>query len=728
MSPLLDPASYAASAASIPFVIAAVALGMVLAYATFMRGAPELRVPVLVFAGGLLPFVLGSGLAVAAPSDEAAVAFYRVAVAPVPLATSGGMAFQLAMAKQLRGRRWLVWLAAGVSLSFLLVGWLTPLAVDAVVVTPSGLRFFSPGPVVAPAATVIAALAISGTVLAVQALRVETSALRRRQLGAGIIALGVAFVGLVDVFLAYGVGWAPVSWLFVAVGALLMLRSILIDDLLRARAVDARAPTALAATLLTAGVAWLVTVRLLPDLPAALAPLPVVGAVLAARVAVGLGARMWNIRPVGEGPLDRLAAQYAARIHQVTTVDEVAARTTEVLDLGLGAEAELILPARDDWSWQRTDGSSLDDEATPDPLLVPWLTERRRPLWRDELDGLGLDDLLPSLERLIAAHRAQLVVPLVARDDLVGLLVIRERASGRALRRGELRLVEIVAERLAPALQFVRVAGEVEARTELAREVELAAAVQTAFVPGAEPIHTPSARVMGSWQPTSRCGGDWWGCYALPDGRALVIIGDVTGSGVAAAMVTAAAKGACDVAVRIMGAGFDLGALLVHLDGAVRRVGAGRFHLTCFAAIIDAARGEVQFANAGHVVPYVCRPAPDARGGEITLSALVARGNPLGAGTAPVTRTATRPIAAGDVVVWYTDGLVESRGLDGNQFGDRRLQRALRRLDPARLDPGSVHACLAAELAAHLGGLSPGDDMTLVVAQIAAPPAPVTVP
>ncbi|HMQ28151.1 MAG TPA: SpoIIE family protein phosphatase, partial [Acidimicrobiales bacterium] len=187
--------------------------------------------------------------------------------------------------------------------------------------------------------------------------------------------------------------------------------------------------------------------------------------------------------------------------------------------------------------------------------------------------------------------------------------------------------------------QFVRVAGEVEARTELAREVELAAAVQTAFVPGAEPIHTPSARVMGSWQPTSRCGGDWWGCYALPDGRALVIIGDVTGSGVAAAMVTAAAKGACDVAVRIMGAGFDLGALLVHLDGAVRRVGAGRFHLTCFAAIIDAARGEVQFANAGHVVPYVCRPLPDARGGEITLSALVARGNPLGAGTAPVTRT-----------------------------------------------------------------------------------------
>jgi sigma-B regulation protein RsbU (phosphoserine phosphatase) len=166
-----------------------------------------------------------------------------------------------------------------------------------------------------------------------------------------------------------------------------------------------------------------------------------------------------------------------------------------------------------------------------------------------------------------------------------------------------------------------------------------------------------------------------------------------------------------------MGDGFDLAALLGNLDGAVRRVGAGRFHLTCFAAIVDPAAGEVRFANAGHVVPYVCR----ATAGQIALNALVARGNPLGAGTAPLTRAATRSIEPGDVIVWYTDGLVESRGADGNLFGDRRLQRALRRLDPERLDPTSVHAFLAAELAAHLGGLPPGDDMTLVVARVEAP-------
>ncbi len=713
--------SYAADGSSIPFVIAAVALGMVVTYALFMRGAPQLRVPVLVYTICLLPFVIGCGLAVAAPTDEAAVAFFRVAVSPVPLATAGGMSFQLALAQQLSARRWLVGLALLVGVGFLVLGLTTTLAVDAIIVTPSGLRFFSPGPLVAPASMAIAILSSLGTLIAIRAYRVETSIVRRRQLASGILALSIAFVGLVDVLLAFGLGWAPVSWLFVATSSLLMLRSILIDDLLRARAVDTRAPMALAAGLVAAAVGWLVSLRLLPDLDGWAAALPALGAVLAARLAVGLGARVWTIRPGGEGPLDRLAAQYASRIHQVGNVEEIAQRTAEVIDLGLGAKAELMVPARDDWSWQKGDGLPVPDDATPDPLLVPWLGNHRKPIWLGELDGLGLADLRPALEKLLAALGAQILVPLVARDDLVGLLVIHERPSGRAFRRGEQRLIGIVAERLAPALQFVRVASEVAARAEVAREVELAAAVQTGFVPRPEPIFTRAIQVLGTWQPTSRCGGDWWGCYALPDNRALVVIGDVTGSGVAAAMVTAAAKGACDVAVRVMGDRFDLAALLGNLDGAVRRVGAGRFHLTCFAAIVDPAAGEVRFANAGHVVPYVCRAVADAKGTTINLNALVARGNPLGAGSAPVTRAAARAIAPGDVIVWYTDGLVECRGADGNQFGDRRLQRALRRLDPARLDPPSVHAFLAAELAAHLGGLPPGDDMTLVVARIEAP-------
>jgi sigma-B regulation protein RsbU (phosphoserine phosphatase) len=200
-------------------------------------------------------------------------------------------------------------------------------------------------------------------------------------------------------------------------------------------------------------------------------------------------------------------------------------------------------------------------------------------------------------------------------------------------------------------------------------------------------------------------------------------------------MVTAAAKGCCDVAVRLMADKFDLAQLFFHLDAAIRQVGAGRFHMTCFASIVDPVAGQIRFANAGHLAPYLCRPRvapapgssprPEGTPG-MDLHALVARGNPLGAGTEQVTRSATRAIAPGDVLVWYTDGVIEGRDAEGKQFGDRRLQRVLRRLDPDHLDPSHVHSMVAAELSEFLAGLPAGDDMTLVVARVGTATPPVS--
>jgi sigma-B regulation protein RsbU (phosphoserine phosphatase) len=122
------------------------------------------------------------------------------------------------------------------------------------------------------------------------------------------------------------------------------------------------------------------------------------------------------------------------------------------------------------------------------------------------------------------------------------------------------------------------------------------------------------------------------------------------------------------------------------------------------------------FANAGHTVPYLLR----AKGGpELELLALVARGNPLGAGATPTTKTAQKKLEPGDVLVWYTDGLVECLDLEGKQFGDRRMQRLLRKLDPARLDPASIHDAVASATAAHRAGRKHDDDMTLLVATVA---------
>ena len=106
MSPLFVADSYVLGLVSLPFAVAAIALGAVLVYALVMRGAPHLRAPMIVFTAGLLPYVVGFGLAETAPTEEAAIAFFRVGTVFVPLASTGALVFELALAEKLRQRRW----------------------------------------------------------------------------------------------------------------------------------------------------------------------------------------------------------------------------------------------------------------------------------------------------------------------------------------------------------------------------------------------------------------------------------------------------------------------------------------------------------------------------------------------------------------------------------------------------------------------------------------------
>jgi serine phosphatase RsbU (regulator of sigma subunit) len=251
---------------------------------------------------------------------------------------------------------------------------------------------------------------------------------------------------------------------------------------------------------------------------------------------------------------------------------------------------------------------------------------------------------------------------------------------------------------------------------EVKQQMELALAVQRAFVPRGELIDYGAVRVSGLWAPASRCGGDWWWAHALSGGRVLVLIGDVTGHGLSAAMVTAAAKGCYDVAQKLMGDALDVVEVLLLLDGAVRAVGGESYHMTCFAALLDPGAGQVTYANAGHVVPYLCR----VQDGEVDLGVLAARGMPLGAGNVARYRAHTRELLPGDTLVWYTDGLVESVDRNGRQFGDRRLQRLLRKIDHTTTDVGGVREHIVRATLAFLGGQRADDDITLVVARVEA--------
>ncbi len=703
--------SYEPHLLSVPFALAPTAMLIVLAYAAVMRGAPYLRGWLLAHCACLLPYATMMTLSPSIVDEEVAHRLFKIAGAFIPLAAATGAGFQLTLIRRYRRYRVLVWLAVASTAAWVLIGLTTDAVISGVRWLDAGLWYADAGPWVWLALVHTIAVSIGSFAALTRVAIWSPPSDERRQLRLALVANVITYSGLVDVGLAYGIGVFPLGWLLSGVGSLLVVRALVVEDLLRVRAVDTSAPLLVVHVAAAILLGWIVVVQLGPSpwWAIAIATLMCLGAVRAAIATISLINRGGRDN---EGPLERLLAQLVGRARGLVDGSAIAQLATDIVELGVGVRADILLAAAEDWGWTTATGVRIADELAPDPLLGSWLAEQRGAVFVDDLEKAPAD-LRELLAALLVRHRARAVIPVAASDELIALVVIG--AHTRALRGRQLAFVERAAERLAEALLHARMARRAAARANLAREVALAATVQAELLPSKEPHVHGAITVVGSWQPATRCAGDFWGVYPLGEGRVLVAIGDVTGHGVASAMVTAAAVGACDVCVRRSGGDLDLRELVAALDAAVRRVGGGQLLMSCFAAILDPAASEIRFVSCGHTAPYLCRPTES----RVELHALVGRGNLIGGNVPAAPKLLQRSIQPGDLLVWYTDGVIEAQDPAGAPFGDRRLQQLLKRLDKARLAPAVVHDLVQASVAAHRAGHPLGDDQTLVVAQVA---------
>lgn len=720
MDELWSSASYQAHLLSLPFALAPAAMLIVVAYTVVMRGAPSLRGWLLAHCLSLLPYATVMMLSPSITSEKVAARLFQIAAAFIPMAAACGTGFQLTLIRKHRAyRRW-IWLGVANAAAWVVISTSTDASIVGVK-RLSGFWYAVAGPWAWLALINTVLMSIGGFATLTYVAWKSKPSDERRQLRLVLLANFVTYAGLVDVGLAYGIGVFPLGWLLSGVGSLLVVRALIVEDLLRVRAVDTSAP--LLVLHLAAGIllAWVVLVLLGPNTPWWIAGIAICMCLAAVRASVATISLVNRGGRTGEGPLERLLGQLVTRARTMIEAPVIAQLAVDIVELGIGVRPHVLLATATDWGWTDETGRRLDDEHAPDPLLMSWLAEQRGALFAADLDAVP-PDLRELVTTLFERHDTLALVPIGSVDELIGLVMVP--ASARRLRGRPLAFLERTADRLAEALLHARMAQRAAERANLAREVELAATVQGELLPSREPHVHGEVTVVGSWQPATRCAGDFWGVYPLGDGRVLIAIGDVTGHGVASAMVTAAAVGACDVFVRRSGAALDLAALTAALDTAVRRVGGGELAMTCFAAIVDPAAREIRFVSCGHTAPYLCRPTDKA----IELSALVGRGNPLGAGVPSAPRVQQRSIQPGDLFVWYTDGVIEAQDPAGTAFGDRRLQHLLRRLDRARLTPPQVHDLVQAGVAAHRAGHPLADDETVVVAQLAAAPPQAAVP
>lgn len=256
--------------------------------------------------------------------------------------------------------------------------------------------------------------------------------------------------------------------------------------------------------------------------------------------------------------------------------------------------------------------------------------------------------------------------------------------------------------------QLIALLSETAERASVKKELEVARAVQNMLVPAEDVMDRPYLRVAGHFQPASECGGDWWGVYDLPEGRILVIVGDATGHGISSAIITGAAKAACDLACNVTQGKLSPSDLLKMMNSAIHETARRQIMMTCGAGLFDPKTRTLTVANAGHHFPYHVRDGQ--------LRPIMVHGQPLGASSGSTYDSTSITYSPNDVFVWFTDGIVECENDRNEQFTEKKLRAVCQRT--AAGGARSVRDSVVEAIASFQKPGSPSDDMTLVVASV----------
>ncbi|MBP9088501.1 MAG: SpoIIE family protein phosphatase [Kofleriaceae bacterium] len=248
---------------------------------------------------------------------------------------------------------------------------------------------------------------------------------------------------------------------------------------------------------------------------------------------------------------------------------------------------------------------------------------------------------------------------------------------------------------------------------KIEQQLAVAKTIQDTLVPLPDLTEHGILQFAAHFEPAAQTGGDWWTWHELKNGKILMVVGDVTGHGVPSAMITAAAKAACDVARAVHNDDVGVAQLLEIMNYAIYENAKRKFVMTCFASIIDPQKRNITYANAGHNFPYLFRKGEDGKG---EFGSLMIRGNRLGDVRESKYEIKTTELLAGDVLIWYTDGIVECESATGEEYGEKRFRASVRRA--AALDAAEMRDAIVADANEFYGTIPRKDDITMIVGRI----------
>lgn len=313
---------------------------------------------------------------------------------------------------------------------------------------------------------------------------------------------------------------------------------------------------------------------------------------------------------------------------------------------------------------------------------------------------------LPCDEEAAYRRGALLSVPIMWTSprgaEPLGVVNLSDRRSGQPFTAGDQKLIAAIATQIATAIQNARLVRASLDQQRLVREMELAHDLQMKLLPDADVV-APEANVAARVVPAESVGGDFYNLFRLGDRRTGVMIGDVSGHGYQAALIMALMMSAAAIHSQTTA---DPGETLHALLSTVRdELATTEMFISTFYAVVDPARAELRYANAGHPHAFVF-------GADGRAERLAASDPPLGMSDAHPA-TVRRPWNDGDLLVLFTDGVSDARNRAGERLGEEKVVEIIQRHRGKR--PDVILEQLFRVVNQHAGDAPRRDDLTALL-------------
>lgn len=369
--------------------------------------------------------------------------------------------------------------------------------------------------------------------------------------------------------------------------------------------------------------------------------------------------------------------------------------------IGIRAAEQKLL----DWPVVRNMRGKEGEITISRTLLNRALQHGERAIYVD--DGSGKAD--PTVSMVQQGIRSAMCVPLIHQDQILGIFYGDRISTSAAYVDEDIDFFAGIAQQVSIGLINCRLMAEQERMIQLTRELDLARQIQTALFPTTMPDRD-EFKVAALNDPGAGVSGDYYDVIEREDGCVWCLVADVTGEGIAAALLMANLQAAVRITI---GETDDPAALLSRWNRLIYQNTDSSKFITCLLALVDPEARTIRLASAGHCPPLVLRS-----GQEVPEEIRAESGLPLGVEEEIEYTSTTIDVGATPTqVLCYTDGVIEAMNTEGHTFGTKRVHDALIEVADES-NPQTVVKHLRKEVARFTAGAKQSDDITLLAARV----------